>query len=68
MKEIEYEICKCIKRYNQIYNNDPTSTDLSKMVYRTSSVVRYHISKLEKKGILKKQKNKTIKLLVNNVE
>ena len=67
MTEIDYRICKIIKYFNEIHNTDPTVNDIAKVINYSISATRYHLNKLIKFKLIKKEDRKYF-LLVDNVK
>lgn len=67
MTDLDYRICKIIKYFNDIHKADPTINDIAKVIDYSIQGTRYHLNKLVKIKIIKKENSKYY-LLVNNLE
>ena len=68
MSEVEYEICKVIKKIKEDFNEDLNITQLARIMHYSAHTMMYHLKKLEKLGILERIEHKRYRLKVTNLK
>lgn len=68
IEEIDYRICKIIKKYKETSKKNPSVKDIAKIICYTNQGTLYHLKKLESVGIVERTDDSKYKLLVNNLK
>lgn len=68
MSEVEYKICRIIAVFKNTLGINPDAKVIAKLIYYSVPTTNYHLKKLERKGIVKKDRKKRYELLVDNLK
>lgn len=68
IEEIDYRICKIIKKYKETYKKNPNVKDIAKIICYTNQGTLYHLKKLESVGIVERTLDKKYVLKVTTLK
>ena len=68
IEEIDYRICKIIKKYKETSKKNPSVKDIAKIICYTKQGTLYHLKKLESVGIVERTPDKEYVLKVTTLK
>lgn len=68
IEEIDYRICKIIKKYKETSKKNPSVKDIAKIICYTNQGTLYHLNKLESVGIVERTPDKEYVLKVTTLK
>jgi len=68
IEEIDYKICKIIKKYKETSKKNPSVKDIAKIICYTNQGTLYHLKKLESVGIVERTPDKEYVLKVTTLK
>lgn len=68
IEEIDYRICKIIKKYKETSKKNPSVKDIAKIICYTNQGTLYHLKKLESVGIVERTPDKEYVLKVTTLK